>query len=94
MKAQLIALFQMGAWGDVEKPRWDMVFLLVVPSIAVGCEWVFGIVVVWAHPNQAHFKTLEEAAHRLVLLVDISKHRLAVCLHVVEQCHVLCSPNK
>ena len=60
------------AWGDVEKPRQDMVFLLVVSSITLECEWVFGLMVVWAHPHQAHFETLEDAAHKLVLLPDVS----------------------
>ena len=51
MQVQLDALSQVGAWGDVEKPRWDMAFLLVASSIAVGCEKVFGLTVVWAHPH-------------------------------------------
>ena len=64
--------FSGGGMGDVEKPWWDMAFLLVAPSIAVGCKRVFGLTAVWAHPYQACFKTLGEAAHRLVLLADVS----------------------
>ena len=68
----LITLSQTGAWGDVQKPQQDMTFILVAPSIAIRCEWVFGLMAVWAHSCQAHFKTLEEATHRLVLLADAS----------------------
>ena len=50
-----------------------MAFLLVVPSITIRCETVFGLTVVWVHPHQAHFPTLLEVAHKHVLLVDISK---------------------
>ena len=48
-----------------------MAFLLVVPSITIRCERVFGLTAVWAHPLQACFKVLEEVAHRLVLLGDV-----------------------
>ena len=61
-----------GVWGDVGKPQWDMAFLLIVPNIAVGYERVFGLVAVWAHPYQAHYHSLEEAACKLVLLMDES----------------------
>ena len=58
--------------GDMGKPWWDMVFLLIVPSITTGYKKVFGLVVVWALPHQACYHTLEVAAHKLVLLVDES----------------------
>ena len=48
MQAQLIALSQTGAWINIEKSRQDMAFLLIVPSIAIGCERMFGLTVVWA----------------------------------------------
>ena len=72
MQVQLNTLSQAGMLGDVEKPWWDMAFVLIVPSIAVGYKSVFGLVVVWAHPCQACYHTLEEVAHKLVLLVDES----------------------
>ena len=56
----------------LEKPWWDMAFLLIVPITTVGYERVFGLVVVWAHPHQACYHTLEVVAHKLTLLVDKS----------------------
>ena len=72
MQAQLNMLSQVGMWGDVGKPWQDMVFLLIAPSIGLGYKRVFGLVMVWVHPCQAHYHTLKEAAHKLALLVDES----------------------
>ena len=58
--------------GDVGKLQWDMVFLLIVPSLTIWCKRVIGLTAVWAHPHQACFQTLEEVAHKLVLLADES----------------------
>ena len=49
-----------------------MVFVLIVPSLAIGCEQVFGLTAMWAHPCQAHIPTLMEAAWKLMLLADES----------------------
>ena len=73
MQAQLITLLGAGTWGNIEKPRQDMVFLIIAPSTAIGCERVFGLTAVWAHLCQAHFPPLPEAACILVLLADVSK---------------------
>ena len=70
MLAQLNTLSQVGTWGDMEKPQWDMAFMLVAPSINAGCERVFGITTMWAHPHQAHYPTLEGAAQKLLLWAD------------------------
>ena len=39
-------------------------------SLAVGCEWVFGLTAVWMHPCQVCLPTLADAAPKLLLLVD------------------------
>ena len=72
MQEQLNALSQVGAWGSVEKSHQDMVFLLPVLSIAMRCERVFGLTMVWAHLCQAHIHTLDDVTHKLVLLADES----------------------
>ena len=69
-QGQLTALYQVGAWGDVEKPNQDMAFLLIAPNLAVGCEWVFRLTAVWMHLCQAHLPVLVDAAQKLLLLVD------------------------
>ena len=70
IQTQLTALSQAGAWGHAEKPQWDMVFVLIAPSLAIGCEWVFGITVMQVHSCQARLATLREVAQNLMLLAD------------------------
>ena len=53
-QGQLTTLSQVGACRDVEKPHQDMAFLLIVTSLAIGCEWVFGLTAMWMHPHQIH----------------------------------------
>ena len=72
MLSELHALSLTGAWGDIEKPRHNMAFLLIVPDKNVKGERVFGLVAVWAHLHQACHHSLGEAAHKLPLLIDIS----------------------
>ena len=54
----------------MEKPGQDMAFLLIVPSLAVGCEQVFRLTAMWMHPCQAHLPMVVDAAQKLLLLVD------------------------
>ena len=61
-----------GMGGDMGKPQWDMIFLLIAISTTSGYKRVFGFVAVWAHPCQACHQTLAVAAHKLALLVDES----------------------
>ena len=70
MQTQLTALSQAGAWGEVEKPQWDMAFLMIVPSNKAGSDQVFCLAAMWVHPHQGCLSTLVEAAWKLMLLVD------------------------
>ena len=70
MQRQLITLSQVGAWGETEKPQQDMAFVLIVPNLAVGCEWVFGLTSMWMYPHQVCLPTLAEAAQKLMWLAD------------------------
>ena len=69
---QLNTISLAGALGDVGKAQWDMVFLLIAPSLTIRSKRVFGLPTVWAHPCQVCFQALEKAAHKLVLLADKS----------------------
>ena len=51
-QTQLTTLSQAGAWGNTKKSRKDVAFLLIAPSLAIGCERIFGLVAVWAYPCQ------------------------------------------
>ena len=73
MQTQLTALSQAGAWGNAEKPQQDMAFILIAPNLAIGCEWVFGLTAMWAHPAKPTFP-----------LSWPMKAQLAICLHTDE----------
>ena len=47
-----------------------MAFLLIAPSLAIGCEWVFGQTTMWMQTHQVCLPTLEEVAQKLWLLAD------------------------
>ena len=70
MPAQLVTISQAGAWGEAEKPQWDMAFMLIALNTNAIHEQVFGLTALWAHPHQACLHTLEEVVHKLLLLVD------------------------
>ena len=36
MQTELTSLSQAGAWREVEKPWWDMTFLMTAPNTSVG----------------------------------------------------------
>ena len=67
---QLTTLSQAQTWANAEKPRKDMAFLLLAPSLAARGERVFGLVAMWAHPHQVCLVSLAEVAWCLVLLAD------------------------
>ena len=69
-QTQLTTLSQAGPWGNMEKPRNDMAFLLIAPSLAVGCKRIFSLIAMWAHPHEACLVSLVEAAQCLVLLAN------------------------
>ena len=54
----------------MENPKNDMAFLLIAPSVAVGCKTVFGLLAVWVHPCQTHLVSLAEVAQCLFLLAN------------------------
>ena len=93
MQAQLNALSLAGVWGDVGKPWQDMVFLLIVLSLAVRCKRVFGLTTMCAHPCQAHFHTLEGSSLQ-TCATGRQKCRLAIHLHMAKQHHIPCVPIK
>ena len=55
--------------GEMQ-PHQDMTFILIAPSLAIGCEWDFGLIAVLMHPHQIQLPTLAEVAQKLMLLAD------------------------
>ena len=47
-----------------------MAFILIAPSLAIGCELVFGLTAMLMHPHHVHLPTLVEVAQKLILLAN------------------------
>ena len=62
MQAQLDALSEVMAR--------DMAFLLITPNIATEHKSIFGLIAVWVLPYHAHYTTLADVVHKLMLLMD------------------------
>ena len=69
-QTQLTVLSQAEAWENMENPKNDMAFLLIALSLAIGCERIFGLIAMWAHPHQICLVSLVEVTWCLVLLDD------------------------
>ena len=69
--SQLYALSQAGAWGDIEKPKHDIVFLLIAPDKVIKGERVFSLLTMWMHLHQAHHHSLGEVACNVTPLINI-----------------------
>ena len=52
------------------KPWQDMAFILIVPSLVIGCKWALGLSAVWTHPCQVCLPTLAEMAQKMMLLAS------------------------
>ena len=72
MLSELYALSSTGTWGNAEKFKCYLAFLLIVPNKTVKGERVFGLVVVWAQLLQACHPSLGDVAHKLRLLIITS----------------------
>ena len=59
---EVSALTHSGAWGDAKKLWGDLAFLLIAPKKTIQGEVAFGLTMVWAHPYQACFSSMNEAA--------------------------------
>ena len=66
----LSAISQAKAWGDPKKPKLSMAYLLIALAQVVKEERKFRLVAMWVHPSQTILSLLEEAAKKLVLLIN------------------------
>ena len=47
-----------------------MAFVLIVPSLAIVCEWIFRLAAAWMYPHQVCLPTPAQVAQKLMLLAD------------------------
>ena len=91
-QTQLATLSQAGAWGEVEKPWWDMAFLMIVPSTNAG-----GWPSLWSshHVGTSPSRPLmhSDGGTPETDAAGGQWPRLAMCICSHECHHVTCAPS-
>ena len=64
-QSELSSLTSLKAWGDPEKFKSDVAFLLILTGECTVGDKVFGLSTMWVHPYQARAPTMEEAVKQL-----------------------------
>ena len=64
-QSELSSLTSLGAWGDLEKFKSDVPFLLILTRECAVGDRVFGLSTMWVHPNQARAPTMYKGVKQL-----------------------------
>ena len=67
-QSELSSLTSLKAWGNPEKFKSDVTFLLILTGECTAGDRVFGLSTMWVHPYQARAPTMEEAVKQLTPL--------------------------
>ena len=66
--SELSSLTSLRAWGDPEKFKSKVAFLLILTGGCTEGDTEFGLSMMWVHPYQARAPTMEEAVNQLTPL--------------------------
>ena len=69
-QSELSFLTSLKAWGDPEKFKSNITFLLILTGECAVGHKVFDLSTMWVHPYQARAPTMEEAVKQLTLLLS------------------------
>ena len=69
-QSELSFLTSLKTWGDMEKFKSNVTFLLILTGECTVGDRVFGLSTMWVHPYQARAPTMEEAVKQLTPLVS------------------------
>ena len=64
-QSELSSLTSLGAWGNLEKFKSDVTFLLILTGECAMGDKVFGLSTMWVHLYQARVPTMEDAIKQL-----------------------------
>ena len=67
-QSKLSSLTSLKAWGDPEKFKSEVTFLLILTRGCTEGDKVFGLFMIWVHPYQARAPTIGEAVKLLIPL--------------------------
>ena len=69
-QSELSSLTSLKAWGDPERFKSEVAFLLISTRGCTEEDKVFGLATIWAHPFQARAPTIEEVVKLLTPLLS------------------------
>ena len=69
-QSELSSLTSLKAWGNLEKFKSDVAFLLILTGECTVGYKVFGLTTMWVHLYQARAPTMEEVVKQLTLLLS------------------------
>ena len=69
-QSELSSLTSLKAWGNLEKFRRDITFLLILTKECTAGDIVYGLSTMWVHPYQARVSTVEETVKQLTPLIS------------------------
>ena len=69
-QSELSSLTSLKAWGNPEKFRSNVTFLLILTEGCTVGDRVYGLSTMWVHPYQARVSTMEEAVKQLTPLIS------------------------
>ena len=67
---ELSSLTSLKAWGDLEKFRSNVTFLLILTEGFTVGDRVYGLSMMWVHPYQARVSTMKETVKQLTPLIS------------------------
>ena len=68
-QSELCSLTSLKVWGDLEKFRSSITFLLILTEGHTAGDRVYGLSTMWVHPCQARVSTMDEAVKQLTPLI-------------------------
>ena len=69
-QSEVSSLTSLKAWGNLEKFRSDVAFLLILTKGCTVGDREYGLSTMWVHPYQARVSTMEEAVKQLTPLIS------------------------
>ena len=69
-QSDLPSLTSLKAWGDLEKFRSNVTFLLILTEEGTVGGRVYGLSPMWVHPYQARISTMKEVVKQLTPMIS------------------------
>ena len=89
-QSELSSLTSLKAWGNLEKFRSNVAFLLILTKECTVGDRVYDLSMMCVHPNQARVSTVEEAVKQLTPLISTGPDWPYALVQLNrDSCHVL-----